>query len=135
MPAAKENIIDWGKTYTKNLLAYTLSKVEQNELAEDLVQETFISAYQSYEKFEERSNVKTWLFSILKHKIADHYRTKYKKSIEVSSDIVAQFFNEDHGWKKEYRPIIWKDEKELLDDPEFEKALKNCFDRLPEKWS
>ena len=47
MPPAKENIIDWVKTYTKDLLAYTLSKVAQIEIAEDLVQETFISAYQS----------------------------------------------------------------------------------------
>ncbi|MGI8581930.1 MAG: RNA polymerase sigma factor, partial [Chitinophagaceae bacterium] len=78
-----KEISSWVKTYTKDLLTYTISKVHQNELAEDLVQDTFLSAYQSYENYKGRSNVKTWLFSILKHKIADHYRSKYKQNIEA----------------------------------------------------
>ena len=73
------------KTYTKNLFNYTITKVQQKEIAEDLVQETFLSAYQSYENFKNKSNLKTWLFSILKHKIADYYRLKYKENTEAAS--------------------------------------------------
>ena len=43
------DIIFWVKAYTKDLFSYAITKVHQKELAEDLVQDTFLSAYQSYE--------------------------------------------------------------------------------------
>ncbi len=131
----KEEIPYCVKIYTKDLFSYAITKVHQKELAEDLVQDTFLSAYQSYENYKEKSNVKTWLFSILKHKIADYYRSKYKQNIELSPDFIDTFFDEYHRWKPEYRPTNWGDEKELLDDPEFSKVLHNCFEKLPQKWS
>lgn len=135
MTTTKDNMISWVKIYTKDLFSYTLSKVQQKEVAEDLVQDTFISAYQSYDKFQGKSNEKTWLFSILKRKIADFYRIKYKKGNFVSSRITDQFFDENGRWKPEFEPHDWGREKELLDDPEFAKAFKNCLDHLPDRWS
>ncbi|HWJ26679.1 MAG TPA: sigma-70 family RNA polymerase sigma factor [Flavisolibacter sp.] len=135
MTTSKEDLVQFVKIHTRDLFAYTFSKVRQKEVAEDLVQETFISAYQSYGSFQGKSSIGTWLFSILKRKIADHYRLKYKNSSEVSSGIVEQFFDEDYRWKPEYRPVNWGNEKELLDDPDFVKALKECFEHLPEKWA
>ena len=135
MTTVQSDIISMVKTHTKDLYAYTLSKVYQKELAEDLVQETFLSAYKSYENYKGKSSVKTWLFSILKHKIADYFRSKYKSNTEVSSDIIDKFFDDNHHWKTEYTPQHWTEEKELLDDPEFSKALKDCFEKLPQQWS
>jgi RNA polymerase sigma-70 factor (ECF subfamily) len=133
--ALKEEISTWVKIYTKDLFSYTITKVHQKEIAEDLVQDAFLSAYQSYENYKGKSNVKTWLFSILKHKIADYFRSKYKSSTEVSSDLIDKFFDGNHRWKPECRPQHWTEEKELLDDPEFSKALNDCFNKLPDKWS
>lgn len=131
----KEEISFWVKMYTKDLFSYTITKVHQKEIAEDLVQDTFLSAWQSYKTYQGKSNVKTWLFSILKYKIADYYRLKYKQNIDLGSDFIDAFFDEDHRWKPEYRPTNWGNEKELLDDPEFSQALHNCFEKLPQKWS
>ncbi len=130
-----DDIISWVKAYTKDLYSYAINKVSQKEVAEDLIQDTFLSAWQSYKNYKGTSNVKTWLFSILKHKIADYYRSKYKQNIELGSDLIDTFFDEDHRWKPDYRPTNWGDEKELLDDPEFSKALNDCFEKLPQKWS
>ena len=94
MTTVKNDIISWVKTYTKDLLGYAIIKVHHYEVAEDLVQDTFLSAHQAYENFKSKSNVKTWFFSILKHKIADHYRLKYKENTETSSVILQEFFNE-----------------------------------------
>ena len=44
----KEEISSWVKAYTKVLFSYAITKVHQKELAEDLVQDTLLSAYQSY---------------------------------------------------------------------------------------
>lgn len=135
MDTVKDDIILLVQLHTKELFSYTVSKVQQREIAEDLVQETFIAAYQSYHKYEGKSNAKTWLFSILKHKIADHYRATYKKSAEISFGTVELFFDENQSWKPEYRPTDWGKESELLDDIEFQKTLKRCLENLPEKWS
>ncbi|MBA2498662.1 MAG: hypothetical protein H0V30_02950 [Chitinophagaceae bacterium] len=100
--------------------------MRQRQVAEDLVQETFLAAYQFHHKYQGKSNVKTWLISILNHKIADCYRSKYKTGTEISSGTIEQLFDENQRWKPECRPKDWGNEKELL-DPDFTKALKDCF--------
>ena len=44
--------------------------------AEDLVQETYLKAYKYYDKFEEGTNLKAWLFKILKNTFINSYRKK-----------------------------------------------------------
>src|SRR3954449_13411451 len=62
------------KRYGDALYRYAAARVGGREPAEDLVQETFLAALQSRDRFQHRSSVRTWLFSILRHKIIDHYR-------------------------------------------------------------
>ena len=42
--------------------------------AEDLVQETYLKAYRYYDKFQEGTNFKAWLFKILKNTFINNYR-------------------------------------------------------------
>ena len=65
---------EWTQIYGDYLYSYALSRVYRKELAEDLVQETFLSALKSKDSFQGRSKEQTWLTSILKNKIIDHYR-------------------------------------------------------------
>ncbi len=131
----KDQIISLVRTYTNELFVYTMIKVGQKEIAEDIIQETFLSAYQSIGNFQNKSSAKTWLFSILKHKIADYFRLQYKNSIETSSDIIEKYFDQNHRWKREYRPSKWTEDNHLLDDPAFSKVLADCLKKLPGKWS
>ena len=135
MTVTENEITSWVKTYTNEMLTYTLLKVNDKQTAEDIVQSTFLSALEGISKFEQRSNPKTWLFSILKNKIADFFRQKFKKIDNQINTPSNEFFDEHGRWNPEYRPTNWGDEKELLDDPEFSKALYNCFEKLPQKWS
>ncbi len=48
------------------------------EDAEDLVQETYLKAYRYYDKFEEGTNFKAWLFKILKNTFINNYRKKQR---------------------------------------------------------
>ena len=135
MDTATLELTSWVKLYTKEMYHYTHSKINDKQTAKDIVQITFMVAVESYAKFKHESNPKTWLYSILKHKIADYYRSKYKDNIEITSDIIDKGFDKNGSWKPDYRPTNWGNEKELLNDPEYSKALGYCFDKLPQKWS
>ena len=59
----------WITNYADYLFSYAIYRINDREQAEDLVQETFLSAYKSREQYQGNANEKTWLTSILKNKI------------------------------------------------------------------
>jgi RNA polymerase sigma-70 factor (ECF subfamily) len=122
--------------HTKDLYTWAFYKTSRSEVAEDLVQETFLAAAEKIEAFKEKSSAKTWLFSILNHKIIDFYRKNLKQSISLDDQQLSSFFNEHLDWKEGKKPQDWQeDEKHLLDDPDFLNILKKCMDLLPDKWN
>ena len=64
-----------------SMVFYSVGK--DRETAEDITQDTFISALQAAKKYRGNSSVYTWLVGIANHKIADYYRrlTKERKYI------------------------------------------------------
>ncbi len=65
-----------------SLLQYASRKVGREDVAWDLVQETWVAALHSIDTFAGRSKLRTWLVAILRRKIADMHR---KKRLEVVS--------------------------------------------------
>jgi len=53
--------------------------------AEDLVQETYLKAYRAYDRFEEGTNLKAWMYRILTNSYINRYRAKQRRPDE--SDI------------------------------------------------
>jgi len=122
--------------YTEDLFNWAYYKTSSQTTAEDLVQDTFLAAALNIDSFKRDSSTKTWLFSILNHKIIDHYRGKIKQPIAADNDIFSTFFDETGAWNKQYAPKSWdEDEEQLLDDENFQLILKECMDALPEKWN
>jgi RNA polymerase sigma-70 factor (ECF subfamily) len=54
--------------------AYRMTRNAED--AEDLVQETYLKAYRYYDKFEEGTNFKAWLFKIMKNTFINNYRKR-----------------------------------------------------------
>jgi RNA polymerase sigma-70 factor (ECF subfamily) len=75
------------KDYRRYLHRYALQQVRDPDLANDLVQDTFVAALEGGCRFEGRSAVRTWLVGILKHKIADSFR--YRGRAPVSLDALG----------------------------------------------
>lgn len=123
--------------YTEDLYRWAYHKTSSNEMAEDLVQDTFLVAAEKYSSFEGKSSEKTWLFSILNNKIVDYYRKKSRKEKSVDGQSISTFFDNDGNWNQQSKPHSWedKDEQHLLDNPDFQAILKQCLDALPEKWN
>jgi len=64
----------WVDTYGSYLFNFAIGQVRDKHVAEDLVQDTFLAAIKSQDKFSGRSSARTWLVGILRHKIYDYLR-------------------------------------------------------------
>jgi len=128
----------WVETYADELYSFARWKVRNEETAQDLVQETFLSALKSSKGFRGESSEKTWLKAILKNKILDYYRKQYQQikhePILDESEGLAYWFAEDGHWKKDRRPESWKNkEADPIESREFYRVLNTCKDKLPPK--
>lgn len=134
----------WLQLYGDFLFSLALLKTGNKELAEDLVQETFLAAIKAKETFRGNSTEKTWLVAILKNKIVDHYRKKnvlkraddYLTTTEQSFH--NSFFSSEESsfghWTKEASPLDWKNGADAaVNSKEFYKILQECIDKLPPK--
>ncbi len=127
----------WVESYADELYRKALFLTSHRETSEDMVQETFLAASQNIHQFEGKSSPRTWLHAILKNKVADHFRERYKLTNHDSSleSFEDQFFTKEGSWKPEAAPNPWgESEKHLLDDPDFSKVLQVCLDHLPQQW-
>ena len=122
--------------YSDALYSWAYYKTSSKETAEDLVQDTFMAAFHKIDSFEGKSQPKTWLLSILNNKIIDYYRKNAKvstRSIEqerIVDNSIQEFFNEDGHWN----PELDVHEEHWLDNPEFNKILAACIQKLPTNW-
>lgn len=130
-----ETIKQWVELYSDTMYRWALNKTSSKESAEDLVQETFLSAFNSFEKFQEKSSPKTWLFAILNNKISDYRRRNFRQPTTGDIHIFEKMFDHNGKWKPEARPQSWGNEDEnLLDNPEFIEILEYCLINLPANW-
>jgi RNA polymerase sigma-70 factor (ECF subfamily) len=59
--------------------------------AEDLLQETMLRAYRAFDRFEEGTNIKAWLFRILTNAYINVYRKRQREPQQISSEEVEDF--------------------------------------------
>lgn len=134
---AKVNIIaEWVDNFASDMISWASYKLSDTELAKDIVQDTFLAAAEKIDSFKGDSSPKTWLYSIMNHKIIDHYRSKIKKPLSLDNSLFSTFFNNNGEWQQQNRPRDWnEDESHLLDDEGFNQVLQKCLGKLPEIWS
>jgi RNA polymerase sigma-70 factor (TIGR02943 family) len=138
------NSKEWVNLYGDYLYSIALLKTNHKEAAEDLVQETFLSAIKSLDTFRQESSEKTWLVAILKNKIVDYYRKKnifsdveeyLQKTDESFYDFhfQADEYNDAH-WTSAGMPANWKTQTdEQLNQGEFYSILELCIQKMPPK--
>ena len=124
----------WVDHYGDFLYRFALSRVKDPAVAEDLVQETFLAALRARENFKGHSTGRTWLIAILKHKIVDHIRKKFREpptdKIETLSDIMDSDFNDGGKWQ--VRPHKWAiNPGKIYEQKEFFDVLYHCLAELP----
>ena len=75
-------------SYSPPLYYKVLSVVKNDDDAEDICQETFISVYKNLSKFREESNIYTWIYRIAINKTYDFFK-KRKIEFEINDDVLS----------------------------------------------
>lgn len=118
------------------LLKFALIHLSNSEDAEDCVQEVMLSILSREDQFSNKSSFKTYVFSILKNKIADCLRQRYRSHAEHSNpdhDDLDDWFDEKGHWLDNEEVATWNGPSDLLDAKQFLAILDICIHHLPPK--
>jgi RNA polymerase sigma-70 factor (ECF subfamily) len=128
----------WVEAHGNYLFRYALIRVRNETVAEDLVQDTLLAAFQGRDRFSGESNERSWLTGILKHKVLDHFRRQAHERTDSQEDglpeELAGRFDDLGLWKHEPEtgPADWgSDAASQMQRKEFMVALKQCIAKLP----
>lgn len=124
---------EWVQRYGNLLYRYALARVRRGEVAEELVQETLLSAWRARKSFKEHASEKTWLIAILKRKIIDWIRVAVRSRSRTESqpdDRLDQMF---HGGQWRNKPSEWEQgtPESGLQRAEFWNVVHGCTSKLP----
>ena len=134
MPADFRTQVESQRAY---LLRYATLQLRNADAAEDAVQETLLAALQGEASFGGRSNLRTWLTGILKHKIVDAIRRASRErpleseSEEADAGEFEALFDARGHWQE--APPAWDDPDGALHQRQFLAALEKCLEALPAK--
>lgn len=90
--APRSSFADDAMQYAPQLYSAALRMTRNAADAEDLVQETYLRAYRSYESFEEGTNLRAWLYRILTNTFINAYRAKQRRPQETDVDDVDDLY-------------------------------------------
>jgi RNA polymerase sigma-70 factor (ECF subfamily) len=75
------------------LYNYALRMTNNPADADDLVQETYLKAYRFWDKYEQGTNIRAWLFRIMKNSYINRYRKETKEPDTVDYEDVQNFYS------------------------------------------
>ena len=121
------------------MLKYANLQLQDPQLAEDAVQEALVGALQNAGAFGGRAALKTWVFAILKNKIADALRQRQRliaasnllHADEDGEEDVSTLFDRNGHWHRAETPSDWSDPEESFRDKQFWAVFEACLNGLP----
>jgi RNA polymerase sigma-70 factor (ECF subfamily) len=92
------------KTYAPKLRRYLMAKLPEGEI-EEILQDTFLSAFDCLPLYRGEASVATWLISIARHEVADFYRKRYvraavEKTAPLFENMVSEILSPEFEWEK-----------------------------------
>lgn len=125
----------WSEQYGEFMLRYAFRHVGDWHKAQDLVQETWLAAWQARDRFAGQSRERTWLIGILRHKVLDHLRvaSRERPLSERQNDRLNETGRlSTHTWPAS-RPSLWMDPACQLERKQLRSLLDRCLCRLSDR--
>jgi RNA polymerase sigma-70 factor (TIGR02943 family) len=123
----------WVDNYSDALYAYTIVRVKDVQQAEDIVQNTFLSAWKGRDTYRGQASEKNWLYAICKNKIVDHFRRQSSSRIALATGEEEIYFDEVGHWTNKAAPAAWGAGMEQPGETkEFYSILNQCKQKLKE---
>jgi RNA polymerase sigma-70 factor (ECF subfamily) len=124
----------WVDRYSDYLYNYTIVRVNDHEVAQDLISETFLAGLKSKDNFKGEASERTWLISILKRKIIDHYRKINSRKGKAEVRMSYNTEDAEGDWLEEQVSDPFdKTAEDHLENEELGQAILDCMDKLNEK--
>lgn len=134
MPNHHINPSRWIELYSDYLFNYAMSRVNDREIAKDIIQDTFFAGLKSMKNFKGEASERTWLISILKRKIIDYYRKINSKKGQTEIRITYTADEIEGDWLEErVEDEGYLNAQETIENTELGDAIYDCLSKLPEK--
>ena len=111
--------------YQSRLISTAFKFVKDVQIAEDIVQDSFIKAFNALESFREDSSFYTWIYRITVNTSKNFLVSKKRKSELLNSDL-----SEEASY--EIEPVETYSPEDLLQATQLQKVITETFDQLGE---
>lgn len=139
MPLTVPNtdLATWARQWRGPMLRFAQLHLQPREDAEDAVQEALTALLLAAPVNLTSHDPKRYLFGILKHKITDQLRRKYRPEVGYSEafadDLDQTLFNERGHWVDGVAPTPWACPQTQLQSQQFFAVVDICVHKLPPK--
>jgi RNA polymerase sigma-70 factor (ECF subfamily) len=131
--ADRETFADEAMQYAPQLYSAALRMTRNQADAEDLVQDTYLRAYRSFESFEAGTNLRAWLFRILTNAFINRYRAKQRRPVETDLADVEDLYLYRRIGSMESAAAGMSAEEQFF-DLFTDDAVKQALEDLPENF-
>lgn len=116
----------WVDEHADALYRFALTKLQNDDVIEDLLQETYLAALRGYKGFRGEASIRTWLIGILRIKIADYRRKQFRNLPQADISVQDLPVRED-------RLSDWDiSDSSTIEKAEFWSTLERCLSKLPD---
>ncbi len=121
----------------EQMLKWAVLHLGEREAAEDAVQEAFVGALRNRASFTHAAAFRTWVFAILRNKIADVLRARIRQrdrevtgAADPDEEMDVERFDERGTWREAHRPSRWSDPAGMTEDAQFWRVFETCLEHL-----
>ena len=124
------------RRYQPMMMSVARGIVRDTQIAEEVVQEAWISAFRALPGFEHRSSFKTWLLRIVSNEAKDRLRSKPREAslddmMQGPANLGQERFDSTGHWREP--PALWEQDtpEALLSEEHLRDCLQKHMDLLP----
>lgn len=126
----------WVDRHGDTLYRYAMSRLRDPDSAEEVVQETLVSALQALDQYSGKGSEGAWLLGILKRKVIDCVRRRNRPDSapggDLEDDPSQKFFDSKGNWRTDPR-VLKQCPGARLEREEFWEAFRKCLERLSQR--